>query len=107
VYTFIVHAVLVGVLIRIANGDPRVFALDELLHVFHFWVYKWVMPLFNRPELGPAIGALNNLLGVSLRTFDQLYEWCFLVLFGGPAYVVGAVTAASWMRRRRVQHAVV
>ena len=106
-YTILTHAVVVAVVILVANGHRRAFGPDDLLHAFHFWVYNWIMPLFNREEMGPPIWAVYDFLGVSLQTFGQLYEWCFLVVFGGPVYALGVVTVSSWMRRRRDRHAVV
>ncbi len=94
---FVAHAVAVALLITLRDADPANYRLDDVLHVMNFWVYNWVMPLFNRREMAGPIGAVDSLLKLSFKESILLWEGGILSVFGGSVY---AGLASLWRSRR-------
>jgi len=99
---FVVHAVAVALLISLRDADPANHRLDDVLHVMDFWVYNWVVPLFNRREMAGPIGTVDSLLRLSFGGSVLLWEGGMLTVFGGPVYAgLASLWRSRHVRRRK------
>ncbi len=106
---FTLHSIAVAALIKIREidlGSLAFWVARRILEIGDFWVYQWVLPLFNTRALGKPMYQLNVFLGLTtLQASSEFYEWLMLSVFGGVVYAGLAAGWAIWRKRKGAAHA--
>ena len=102
------HAGLVALLIWIREWGGIVGASQlaaSWLRWMDFWVYRWVLELFNREWFGRPFLKVSLFLGLSsMKQIVACWEFLFLSLFGGIVYGLIAVWIFGWTSPRARNH---